>query len=218
MVEVQEHGFAFERWVRDTFFDGYEGNYMQKWDVLPEGNQHPAVPASHRGLPVSIKTAGFGSPIGLGDALRQRGTDVDFLMIAGFWHQRTETEKWFEAIGAVRFSAEAWASLWGTLTLDLIAELDALVKDTSVSYHSVRSAAQEWKARHVKDSGSRIVLNPKIDSTKQRRVQCSLPFDTFWEFAGATPARLDAPELYGLAFTNPILSRARTFRKRTSPG
>jgi hypothetical protein len=69
MVEVQKHGFTFEKWVRDTLFRGYEGSYMQKWDVPPDQNKHPAIDSSHRALPVSIKTAGFGSPIGLGDAL-----------------------------------------------------------------------------------------------------------------------------------------------------
>lgn len=218
MVEVQKHGFTFEKWVRDTLFGGYEGNYMQKWDVPPDQNKHPAIHSSHRALPVSIKTAGFGSPIGLGDALRQRSTDQPFVMIAGFWHQRTKTEKWFEAIGAAKFSAKAWASLWGTLTLERIAELDALVKDTSIRYDVVRRRAQEWKALHADDSGSRIVLNPKIDSKTQRRVQCSLPFDVFWEFAGEEPVRLDAPELYGIPFENPIVSRARTFKKKKARG
>ena len=217
MVEVQQHGFTFEKWVRDTFFDGYEGNYMQKWDVPPDHNCHPTIPISHRGHPVSIKTAGFGSPIGLGDALRQRSTAEPFVMIAGFWNQRTATAKWFEAIGAARFSAEAWASLWGGLTLDRIAELDGLVKDMSVPYGVVRLRAQEWKARHAKDSGSRIVLNPKIDSKTQRRVQCSLPFDVFWEFAGVDPVRLDAPQLYGVPFENPVISRARTFKRTKAP-
>lgn len=72
MVEVQAHGFSFEKWVRDHFFSGYIGNYMQKWDVPAEQNASDAVPAAFRNLPVSIKTAKIGSPIGLGDVLRQR--------------------------------------------------------------------------------------------------------------------------------------------------
>jgi len=35
MVEVQHHGFSFEKWVRNTLFQGYCGNYMQKWDIPP---------------------------------------------------------------------------------------------------------------------------------------------------------------------------------------
>ncbi len=26
-VEVQNHGYQWEKWVRDTFFEGYQGGY-----------------------------------------------------------------------------------------------------------------------------------------------------------------------------------------------
>lgn len=213
MVEVQKHGFTFEKWVRHKLFDGYKGKYMQKWDVPPDWNKHPLIPSTHRAVPVSIKAAGFGSPLCLGDALRQRSTDQPFVMIAGFWHQRTKNEKWFETIGVAKFSAKAWASLWGRLTLERITELDRLAKDRSLKKEVAQRLAQEWKDQFFYDAGSKIVLNPKIDSS-QRRVQCSLPFHVFWEFAGEEPVRLDAPQLYGTPFENPIVSRARTFKKK----
>ena len=103
MVEVQAHGFSFEKWVRDHFFSGYAGTYMQKWDVHPDHNIHDAVPIQLQKLPVSVKTAKLGSPIGLGDVLRQRQIDHDFLMIVGFWEQRTKTEKWIVDIGCAAF-------------------------------------------------------------------------------------------------------------------
>lgn len=71
MTQVQHHGFAFERWVKETFFEPFKANYAQKWDVPAEHNCLCEVPLDLRGLPVSIKTAKFGSPIGLGDAARQ---------------------------------------------------------------------------------------------------------------------------------------------------
>ena len=33
MTEVQNHGFIFEDWVKNTFFNGYKGGYSDKWDV-----------------------------------------------------------------------------------------------------------------------------------------------------------------------------------------
>jgi len=99
MAEVQSHGFKFQDWVLDTLFNGYRGGYMQEWDVPPNQPSHRSLPAQFRGLPVSIKTAKFGSPIDLGDILRQRQIDEAFLMIVGFWTQRTRQEKWFEDIG-----------------------------------------------------------------------------------------------------------------------
>lgn len=113
MAEVQAHGFSFEKWAREQFFAGYGGSYMQKWDVPPDHNIHPTVPEVFQGLPVSIKTAKLGSPIGLGDVLRQRQINHDFLMIVGFWEQRTPTEKWFVDIGCALFRAADWEALWG---------------------------------------------------------------------------------------------------------
>lgn len=210
MVEVQSHGFTFEKWVRDHFFSGYAGNYMQKWDVPPDQNNHTSVPSKFHNLPVSIKTAKLGSPIGLGDVLRQRQIDRDFLMIVGFWEQRSKTDKWIVEIGCARFSAADWQNLWGQLTLVEISSIDAVVKNLSEHYSTVRRKAQEWK-RGAAVKSSVIVINPKIDSKTQRRIQCSLPFKTFWEVVGRAPQTQNEPELWRQVFPNPIKSSARTF-------
>ena len=81
MTEVQSHGFVFEDWVKNTFFSGYKGGYSDKWDIPCEFNK------KYGGIPVSIKTAKYGSTIGLGDACRQFDTKENFLMIVGFWKQ-----------------------------------------------------------------------------------------------------------------------------------
>jgi hypothetical protein len=210
MAEVQAHGFSFEKWVRDHFFDGYTGTYMQKWDVPPDHNHHPAVPERFHHLPVSIKTAKLGSPIGLGDVLRQRQIDHDFLMIVGFWEQRTTTEKWFVDIGCAPFVASHWQALWGQLTLAEISAIDAVVKNTGEHYSIVRAKAQQWKAG-ASIKTSTLVINPKIDSKSQRRIQCSLPYKTFWKVVGREPHKQNSPELWGNVFPNPVRSSARTF-------
>jgi hypothetical protein len=211
MSEVQSHGFGFEKWVRDRLFGGYEGSYMQKWDVPSDHNIYTPVPAHLHRLPVSIKTAKLGCPIGLGDVLRQRQIDHDFLMIVGFWEQRTPTEKWIVEIGCVSFSAASWNALWGQISLDEIQVIDRVVKNHGEHYSTVRSQAKQWKARPVVRS-STIVINPKIDSRTQRRIQCSLPFSAFWGHAGTRPTRQNAPTIWGLQFPNPIISSPRKFR------
>ena len=210
MVEVQAHGFGFEKWIRDHFFSGYAGMYMQKWDVHPDHNIHDAVPIQFQKLPVSVKTAKLGSPIGLGDVLRQRQIDHDFLMIVGFWEQRTTTEKWIVDIGCAVFDSAAWRKLWGRLTLEEISNIDKVVKNLNEHYSVVRAKARQWKANPAVQT-STLVINPKIDSKTQRRIQCSLPYATFWNFAGRSPVRRDCPELWGHVFPNPIKSSARTF-------
>lgn len=210
MVEVQAHGFSFEKWVRDHFFSGYAGTYMQKWDVHPDHNIHDAVPIQFQKLPVSVKTAKLGSPIGLGDVLRQRQIDHDFLMIVGFWEQRTPTEKWIVDIGCAAFDSASWQSLWGKLTLAEIQQIDRVVKNMGEHYSTVRVKAQQWKMLPAVGT-STLVINPKIDSKTQRRIQCSLPYSSFWKYAGRKPAPQDGPELWGHVFPNPIRSSARTF-------
>jgi len=211
MIEVQSHGFAFEQWVRDALFGGYSGRYSQDWDVPAEITQGANLPPDVRGLPVSIKTAKIGSPIALGDALRQRAISRPFLMIVGFWRQHSAEQKWFEEIGWARFSVSSWQTLWGELTLEELGELDAKIKSFGPDKHKeARQFAKNWKAAHQKLS--HIVINPKIDSRNQRRIQCSLPFKIFWEHAGRNPERHDRPLLFGLPFNNPVMSSPRSFR------
>ena len=145
MSEVQKHGFSFEKWVRDTFFESYEGVYSQKWDVPTEHNKSKLVPAEFRGLPVSIKTTKQGSPVNLGDALRQFEISEEFVMICGIWRQANRQEKHLVAIGAAKFSASAWRELWAPLKLSEIKGLDRTVKDRSISYSEARIRARSGK-------------------------------------------------------------------------
>ena len=210
MTEVHAHGFSFEKWVLDHFFAGYSGTYTQKWDVPKDHNIHPVVPEHFRHLPVSIKTAKTGSPIGLGDVLRQRQIDHDFLMIVGFWEQPTATEKWFVDIGCALFHAAKWQALWGQLTLAEIFTIDAVIKNQGTHYSTVRAEAKNWK-RRASVQTSTLVINPKIDSKIQRRIQCSLPNKSFWQIVGREPQKCDNPTLWTQVFSNPVKSSARTF-------
>lgn len=132
-------------------------------------------------------------------------------MIVGFWRQRTATGKWIEEIGVVHFSRAIWQGLWGRLTLNQLREIDAVIKDLHLHHTVARQHAQAWKASLAADLGTRLVINPKIDSKSQRRIQCSLPFGTFWSTAGRAPLPMDQPRLFGLPFSNPIKSSARRF-------
>ena len=206
MPEVQSHGFTFEKWVRDTLFGGYTGNYTQEWDIPSEKNTHERMPAQWRNLPVSVKVEKYGSPIALGDIRRQRLINTPFLMIAGFWSQRTVSEKWVVDIGLAYFSVETWNRLWGTLKYEDIEALDRRIKDRTLSHTEARAEAEAWKKTHLQnpDGQRHIIVNPKIDSKSQRRIQCSLPFEAFWQCVGRKPLKLTAPSLLGFIFENPL--------------
>ena len=78
------------------------------------------------------KATKYGTPIGLGDALRQYDIAEPFLLIVGFWQQVTPQEKRWVNVQAVRVEPKVWRSLWGDLTRTDLAELEAVIKDKSL--------------------------------------------------------------------------------------
>ena len=206
--EVQQHGLVFEQWVRDTFFDGYRPpNYTQKWDIPA------AINRNFGGVPVNPKAAKYGTPVDLGDALRQFKIEEPFILVIGFWRQEGD-EKRFVNIVAPRIDPEAWRTLWGPVTLADLQRLDAVIKDKSLTPEQARAAASKIK-NSPPFTQSVIVVNPKIDSKTQRRLQCSLRFgDVFKHLVpGGNPAMQDDPALWGVAFPTTVASKSRVFVK-----
>lgn len=207
--EVQSHGLVFEQWVRDTFFNGYRpARYTQKWDIPAAANQ------THGGLPVNPKAVKYGSPVGLGDALQQFDINEPFILVLGFWRQEGG-EKRFVNITAITVSPEQWRKLWGPVTRADLEKLDAVIKDRSLDYREARRRAQAMK-NAPPFTQSLIVLNPKIDSKTQRRLQCSLRFkDVFKHLApDADPGAQAEPTLWGVPFGETVVSGPRTFGGR----
>jgi hypothetical protein len=206
--EVQQHGLRFEAWIRDTFFDGYAPpGYTQKWDIPAEANLR------HGGVPVNPKTAKYRTPVDLGDALRQYDIAEPFILVVGYWVQQ-EDEKRFVNIVAPRIEPETWRKLWGPVTRADLEKLDAVIKDRSLDYREARK-----RAHAIKDAPpfteAIIVVNPKIDSTGQRRLQCSLRSDDlFKHLCPETDAGVQkAPELWGVPFPATVKSGPREFRR-----
>jgi len=204
--EVQQHGLVLETWVRDTFFEGYKpGSYTQKWDIPASANK------LHGGIPVNPKAAKYGTPVDLGDALRQIKIDEPFVLVVGFWRQEGD-EKRFVNLIAPRIDPAAWKKLWGPVTLADLRRLDAVIKDKALTPAEARAAAQKIK-NAPPFTQSVIVVNPKIDSKGQRRLQCSLRFDDVFRHlapdADRTPQ--DRPALWGVSFPQAVPSKPRTF-------
>ena len=213
MAEVQRHGFDFENWIKETFFAKSHINYTEKWDVPSELNVSIAVPGALQRLPVSIKTCKFGSPIGFGDALRQFKNDEDFLLIVGFW-QQSGSYKNFVAVEGVKIRANDWRNLFLPLNAADLTLLDSAIKNIESHYSEARKMAKEIK-NSDKFKQTKIILNPKIDSKTQRRLQCSLPFGVFWqEFVGRESYQNIGCELFGQKVPNPFLSSSRTFKPK----
>ena len=200
--EVQSHGLLFEKWLRDTFFEGYvPESHTQKWDIPAGANKN------HGRIPVNPKAAKHGSPVGLGDALRQFEIDEPFLLIAGFWKQETKERKIWTNVQTVRVEPETWQKLWHPITREDLEKLDAIIKDPSLSLEEAREAAQAMKER-VPFTKAVIQVNPKIDGSQRRR-QCSLRFQDFFSqlAPGASSEPQQQPQVFGVpvpkTFTSP---------------
>ena len=206
--EVQGHGLVFETWIRDTFFDGYvPPGYTQKWDIPAEANLR------HGGVPVNPKAAKYRTPVDLGDALRQYDIAEPFILVVGYWVQEGD-QKRFVNIVAPQITPEAWRKLWGPVTRADLEKLDALIKDRSLDYREARKQAHAMKSAPP-FTESIIVVNPKIDSKGQRRLQCSLRSDDLYRhLAPDAPQGVQkTPSLWGVPFTATVTSGPRAFAK-----
>lgn len=214
MPEVQLHGFDFENWLKNTFFQKFQISYSHKWDIPKEFNKLPEIPEPFRHLPVSIKTCKNNSPIAFGDALRQLQIDEDFLLIVGFWVQ-SGIYKNFVAVEAVKIFSNDWKNLFSPLKLQDLQNLDSIIKNKTVHYSEIRKIAKEIKAAFPP---TKIVLNQKIDSKEQRRLQCSLPFKIFWQdFAKKEPYKNPDCSLFGEKVPNSFVSAQRIFKPKLKP-
>jgi hypothetical protein len=192
--ERQHHGVVFEKWVRDTFFDGYTpAGYTQKWDIPAAAN------VRHGRIPVNPKAAKYRGPVDFGDALRQFAIDEPFLLVVGYWED-TPGGRRMAAIHPIVIEPAAWRALWGGITRADLEMLDAVIKDRSLTPEEARRRAQEIKGRPP-FTGAVMTINPKIDSKTQRRLQCSLGFAAVSRLLGrGVPLRQDPPALWGVTW------------------
>lgn len=200
------HGLIFERWIDDTFFEGYRPpSPTEKWDVPA------AVNRTHGGVPVNPKAAKYGGPVDLGDALRQFDIQEPFVLVIGYWKQDGPTKKRFVNVVAVRIEPEQWRKLWGPITRADLEKLDAAIKDRALTPAQARAAAKKIK-NAAPFTDSVIVVNPKIDSKTQRRLQCSLRFSDVFKFlaAGVDQKVQSLPTLWGVALPRELPSAPRT--------
>ncbi len=208
--EVQKHGVVFEKWIRDTFFDGYKPEfYTQKWDIPAEANKRDHIP-------VNPKATKYRSAVDLGDALRQYDIHEPFWLVIGYW-QQNGTKKRFVNVVAARVEPDEYRKLWGKVTRADLEKLDAIIKDTP-NHVTARQLAQKLK-REAPFNTSLISLNPKIDSKHQRRLQCSLTFARVFKYLApkADPSVQLKPQLWGIPVELEVESGPRVFEHKTPP-
>ncbi len=210
-AEVQSHGFTWEKEILSKRY-GVDPStlsaisYTSKYDLPAAHN--PADPT----LNVSVKATGSPSKVDMGDALRvydavSSGERIHMWVVN--YKQEGESKK-VRDLKCVDLTG-AKEALFGDLSRDEVAAVDSRVKAVpkGAAPDASMKAAYKDSAKAATAKSGALILNPKVDSKTQRRLQCS--FNHFDEFVAAHPERLVADPAPSL--TAELKSAKRTFKK-----
>ena len=176
-MESQAHGVVFENALiesltgmsKDMYQKTLTGGYTSALDL----EKGPHVPYN-----ASVKTCG-GNGIGCGDILRfyEHCHHTDFRMIVGRWEQVSSDVKRFHEILEFDMN-KSGALVFGNVPYFILKEFDSYVKNIPPGKEAQLAHRSIWKEKRAKimsdwNTGL-IAIDAKIDSKKQRRVQCSL--------------------------------------------
>ena len=192
-TERQAHGFIFQDWVVGKFLDMA---YTADWDI-PKKINHIT------NKNVSIKTSLWKSGgVGLGDILNQFNINDDFQMLVAFYGIIKDRKKVVN-IQLVTISKDKWREMWGNLKEEDLYKFIGLVKSShgknlsGQELDDFRENIQKEKKEIFKDYDGKFSIHPKIDSKKQRRVQCSLPFNTFFREFNIENEKMETYNFWG---------------------
>jgi hypothetical protein len=158
-TERQAHGFRFESAVISTLNLEPSENYTSTWDAFDNGN------------PISIKCISSTGNVDCGSIVRmfEHFQNPGWEMIVG-----RHKNKIITSVHRYLFTEEVCSLLKGDLTLEEVSDLDSCIKSFGEGYHEeAREVAKEWKAENRSRMGL-LTVQPKIDSRRQRRVQCGI--------------------------------------------
>ena len=171
-MEVQAHGNYYE----DLKTRQITGLSKADYDALKENGYTSGMDIMKGLLSISdysIKTTN-GNKIDCGDVLRRR-QETDYNLVVGCYSQVGEN-KVFHTEYTFYIKPEHEQKLWGRMNYNLLAEYVNYIKNIPAG----KKAQQETKAERtllkncVSDKNALVKIHPKVDSKKQRRVQCSV--------------------------------------------
>ena len=171
-MEVQAHGNYYE----DLKTRQITGLSKEEYDALKE-NGYTSGMDIMKGLmsayDYSIKTS-KGNTVDCGDILRRR-QETDYNLVVGCYSQVGDN-KVFHSEYTFYIRPEHEQKLWGRMNYNQLAEYVDYIKNIPAG----REAQQETKTERtvlkncIEDKNALVKIHPKVDSKKQRRVQCSV--------------------------------------------
>ena len=171
-MEVQAHGNYYE----DLKTRQITGLGKAEYDALKENGYTSGMDIMKGLLSVndySIKTTN-GNRIDCGDILRRRQENEYHLVVAQ-WEQCGDNKVFYNEY-TFFITPDLEQKLWGRMNYNQLAEYVNYIKNIPAG----REAQQETKTERtvlkncIEDKNALIQINPKVDSKKQRRVQCSV--------------------------------------------
>ena len=171
-MEVQAHGNYYED-LKTRQITGLSKVY---YDSLKENGYTSGMDIMKGLLSISdysIKTTN-GNKIDCGDVLRRR-QETDYILVVGL-NQQVGDNKVFHTEYTFYIKPEHEQKLWGRMNYNQLAEYVDYIKNIPAG----KEAQQETKTERtvlkncIEDKNALVKIHPKVDSKKQRRVQCSV--------------------------------------------
>ena len=171
-MEVQAHGNYYE----DLKTKQITGLSKDEYDALKESGYTSGMDIE-KGLlsayDYSIKTS-KGNKVDCGDILRRR-QETDYNLVVGCYSQVGDNKVFYSEY-TFYIRPEHEQKIWGRMHYNQLAEYVDYIKNIPAG----REAQQETKTERtvlkncIEDKNALMKIHPKVDSKKQRRVQCSL--------------------------------------------
>ena len=170
-MEVQAHGNYYE----DLKTRQITGLGKAEYDALKESGYTSSMDIMRGLLSVSdysIKTSN-GNKVDCGDILRRR-QETDYNLVVGVYSQ-CDDYKVFHTEYTFFIRPEHETLLWGNMSLESLTEYDQYIKSIPAGkegQQKTKTKRQQLK-NQLEDKAALMRIHPKVDSKKQRRVQCS---------------------------------------------
>lgn len=176
MSEVQEHGIAFE----DIKIREYTGLSKKEYDKLKPKGGYTSPFDLVEGIIVafngSIKSTGK-STVDCADILK-RMSQTNYTLIVGCYDQRGD-DKIFHTEYKFYIEEKDYDTLWGSMEYCDVENFVSFVKNIPRGRESQKNTLNERNIlqEQLQCKRALMTVNPKVDSDKQRRVQCSFKLD-----------------------------------------
>ena len=171
-TQSQSHGLFWDSEIREKVFELPKcKNDTKKYDICSEENKFNSLEN------ISIKTSSNNN-IDCGDILRfYNGNFINKYTIILIRYIQINNQKKITEIIEIDYTIELRNYLFGSITEEILTKYVNAIKnipDGPVST-DIKQTYKTLKIKLQKEYNMNINISPKVDSNKQRRVQCSIP-------------------------------------------